>query len=57
MEQWRKDAIEKLKRVGYVDVFSGMAQNMCAPFWWSEQSGDTPARLLDSGRSKSKMML
>ena len=49
MEQWRKDAIDRLKQVGYLDVVSKMVEGMCAPFSWSEQSGDSPAEVLGNG--------
>jgi hypothetical protein len=45
----QKKQFDLLTNTHYVKVFSGMAMNMAAPFWWSGKDGDNPAKVLGNG--------
>ena len=39
MEQWQKDELDRLTRIGYLPALSKWAENDCAPFWWYARVG------------------
>jgi hypothetical protein len=49
MDQWRKEAFDRLERSGYLPVMRSLAMGLCAPFWWHGQDGDGRYRILHNG--------
>src|SRR5258706_310406 len=49
MDQLRKDAFDRLERIGYLPEMRKLATSLCAPFWWHGRGDDGRYRILHNG--------
>jgi len=49
VEQWRKDACDRLERAGYLPEMRKLAMMLCAPFWWHGEDDNGQYRIFHNG--------
>lgn len=49
MEQWQREGIDRLERLGYLQTLRGLVKSHTAPLWWFRESGPVKSAILHNG--------
>jgi len=49
MEQWRRDELDELERLGYIPVLRSLVNSLTSPFWWFDPDGRLGSSIIHNG--------